>query len=492
MVLMHTISVLGTGDFGRALAKSLLQGGFQVVVGSRRPGHRNLAACDPALEEARVAPMVEAIHESDVIFLALHPEAQAQLSTLEEHLAGKILVDVSNVTKKDKVSNAEKLQSMLPKSMVVKAFNTQSAYTIMTGYSSGNRDVYVAANDQVARQAVIEVAQRMGFSAISSGGLHAARELETMTTTLFRGWGAPLIVSLIVFAFWFTYGTVRYHYIKDHEWSRVPMNTMNKAQGCTSITLLAFCFLPGCFAAFAQLVYGTKHRRFAPFLDRWLKMRKELGLLALWTAVVHTVLSLAQLNPGYYAKWYGESEVYIPGDNTEDIMFKLSPRMTWIGECVVAFGTFSLGLMVILGITSLPSVGSRMNWRQWTFVQSYLGHACLLLAAVHVSFNACPSWSSTPFEKTVQKLSFLSLLVPYLTLFLRFVLVLPCFSIVLWKIRRGWECCQRRDPENVPMQNAASVRNTSSQYSPTTNKKVFSFDNVGFSTEENENKVQTL
>ena len=483
MTITNTISILGTGDFGRALAKALLQGGYQVVVGSRRPEHRNLARRDPALEEVRVVALVEAIHESDVIFLALHSEAQDQLKALENHLANKILVDVSNVTKKDKVSNAEKLQSLLPKSIVVKAFNTQSAYAIMTGLSSGNRDVHVAAADPMARQTVMEVAQRMGFSTISYGGLQAARELEAMTTTLFRGWGTPLIVSFIVFAFWFTYGTVRYHYIKDHAWSRVPMNTMNKAQGCTAITLLALCFLPGCFAGFAQLVYGTKHRSFAPWLDRWLRMRKELGLLALWTSCVHSVLSLVQLNPGYYAKWYGESEIYIPGDNKEDIFFKLNPRMTWIGECVVAFGVFALGLMVILAITSLPSVGSRMNWRQWTFVQSYLGHICLLLAAVHVSFNACPSWSTTPMEQTVQKLSFLSILLPYLTLFLRLLLVLPCFSIFLWKIRRGWECCQK---STVDLEGGkpVSVGPSHSKYLPAPSRKTYSYDNVVFNNGE--------
>ena len=164
--------------------------------------------------------------------------------------------------------------------------------------------------------------------------------------------------------------------------------------------------------------------------------------------------------------------------------------MTWIGECVIAFGTLALGLMVILGITSLPSVGSRMNWRQWTFVQSYLGHLCLFLAAVHLAFNACPSWGTTPIQKTVQKLSFLSFLLPVLALFLRLVLVLPCFSIFLYKIRRGWECCLKT--EDIEASKSTSMQTSHSKYSPSPSRKMMTFDNVGFSQEDSINRVQTI
>ena len=245
MTITSTISVLGTGDFGRALAKTLLQGGYDVVVGSRHPGRRDLAKCDKALEGVRMASIVEAIHESDVLFLAMHTEAQDHLKVLEDHLAGKILIDVSNIEKKEKISNAEKLQVMIPRSQVIKAFNTLSAYTMMTGYSAGNNDVYVSGDDPKSRETVCEIARKMGFNANIYGGLQSARHLESMTTKLFRGFGTPTIISFFNFAFWFTYGVIRYHYIKDHAWSRMPMYTLNKVMACAAITNLALCFLPG-------------------------------------------------------------------------------------------------------------------------------------------------------------------------------------------------------------------------------------------------------
>jgi len=117
--------------------------------------------------------------------------------------------------------------------------------------------------------------------------------------------------------------------------------------------------------------------------------------------------------------------------------------MNWIGEGAVFFGVIALGLMSILGIASLPSVGSLMNWRQWVFVQSQLGYICLFISTVHLAFKACPSWQKNPFSKTVQKLSFLSIPLPLLTLILRLILLIPCISNHLEKIRRGSERCHQ-------------------------------------------------
>lgn len=43
----------------------------------------------------------------------------------------------------------------------------------------------------------------------------------------------------------------------------------------------------GLIAAYIQLWRGTKYSRFPNWLDDWLKMRKQLGLLMLGMAAVH-------------------------------------------------------------------------------------------------------------------------------------------------------------------------------------------------------------
>ncbi len=60
----------------------------------------------------------------------------------------QVLVDVSNPTKKSRdESHAEKLQQILPKSHVIKAFNTISAYTLESDSSGEGKVVYVCGNN---------------------------------------------------------------------------------------------------------------------------------------------------------------------------------------------------------------------------------------------------------------------------------------------------------------------------------------------------------
>lgn len=44
---------------------------------------------------------------------------------------------------------------------------------------------------------------------------------------------------------------------------------------------------PGLLAAYIQLWRGTKYSRFPKWLDDWLKMRKQLGLIMLGLAGIH-------------------------------------------------------------------------------------------------------------------------------------------------------------------------------------------------------------
>ena len=69
----------------------------------------------------------------------------------------------------------------------------------------------------------------------------------------------------------------------------LPLNNMNLYLAQHALTMLALCYLPGCLAGYIQLFRGTKYSRFPKFLDRWLKMRKQLGLLMLLSASLHVI-----------------------------------------------------------------------------------------------------------------------------------------------------------------------------------------------------------
>ena len=65
------------------------------------------------------------------------------------------------------------------------------------------------------------------------------------------------------------------------------MDNVNKTLAVHSLVTLALCYLPGVLAAWLQLARGTKYSRFPCWLDNWLKMRKQLGLLMLFAASIH-------------------------------------------------------------------------------------------------------------------------------------------------------------------------------------------------------------
>lgn len=144
-----TVAILGSGDFSRSLAMRLVACGFSVVVGSRcvkriSPG-LFLDAVELNSQEAAVAKA------SRLVFMALFPEHYPSLLDLRSAVAGKILVDVSNAVAMNskRPSNAEQLAEMFPDSVVVKGFNTVSAWTLQTGVCDGSQQVSDALNTQL-------------------------------------------------------------------------------------------------------------------------------------------------------------------------------------------------------------------------------------------------------------------------------------------------------------------------------------------------------
>lgn len=87
---------------------------------------------------AKLTSVEDALKSSNIVILAVPKDfyEKQPLHLLE----GKVIVDVSNrnsIYRKDEVSQAEYLQSLLPRSAVVKAFNVLSAYALETGGIQG-------------------------------------------------------------------------------------------------------------------------------------------------------------------------------------------------------------------------------------------------------------------------------------------------------------------------------------------------------------------
>jgi len=377
-------------------------------------------------------------------------------------LEGKIVIDVSNrnsiYRKGDETSQAEYLQSLLPRSAVVKAFNVLSAYALETGGLQGSKEVFYAGDVHSAKEEVTALIRSLGFTPVDRGALRNAREIEDIPVQRFPNWKVPLIISLLLFFILFILSFTKYQICwtltwdawKGWHWGRfetIPITTVNSTLAVHALNLLTLCYLPGCIAAWIQIFRGTKYSRFPNWLDKWLKMRKQLGLLMLFSASVHMCMSVAVMSPTQYELAYGDAVeivvdvnkkyIWTASELVPDQKVKVygSEKMHWRGECFLAAGVFAYALAVLLGITSLPSVTNVLTWKEFAFVQSKLGWTCLIFACAHDMFYGWPyiHAPSCGVPPTFQY----ALYLPALTIALKLPLLL--LDPYLSKIRSGWE-----------------------------------------------------
>jgi 8-hydroxy-5-deazaflavin:NADPH oxidoreductase len=178
------IAIIGAGNVGRALAGSLTRAGHDVVVSAANTDHARETATQTGAKSA--ASNVEAVSGATVVVLAVPSTSFNQLAEeIGDELAGKVVIDVSNrpTPSADGVATslAEELQDKLPGASVVKAFNTAFASRQANPRIAGIApDGFVAGDDAVAKQTVLDVVESIGFRPVDAGSLAAARTLEGM------------------------------------------------------------------------------------------------------------------------------------------------------------------------------------------------------------------------------------------------------------------------------------------------------------------------
>jgi len=293
-------------------------------------------------------------------------------------------------------SQAENLARLLPLSRVVKSFNVLSAYSLENGGLQGSKQVYVAGDDPEARDVVSEIVRTSGFTPVDLGLLTAAREIEDIPVSVFRHWRTPFYIHLAIFTFLYILSFVKMQICWPITWSpdgtflwglwnHIPMDNMNKTLAVHALITLALCYLPGVLAGWLQILRGTKYSRFPAWLDNWLKMRKQLGILMFFAASIHACLSVAYMSPTYHGLVYGDP-VLAEGVNRTSVKVFGTEKMSWRGECFLMTGVLGFSLVALLAVTSLPSVTASLTWKEFTFIQSGLGWLAMLLLCSHDMF----------------------------------------------------------------------------------------------------------
>ena len=206
------IGVLGTGMVGTTIGTKLVALGHEVRMGSRTADHPDATAwAAPLGPRASHGTFADAAAFGEWVFNCTFGAAALEVlaSAGVDHLAGKVLVDVSNpldfsegmpptllVGSRD--SLGEQIQRAHPTARVVKTLNTVTASMMVDpgSVANGEHEVFVCGNDAAAKREVARLLTE-GFGwkhVLDLGDISNARGTEAyllLWTRLYMALGTP-------------------------------------------------------------------------------------------------------------------------------------------------------------------------------------------------------------------------------------------------------------------------------------------------------------
>ena len=204
---MKVAVVGGTGDFGLALARVLVEAGEEVVIGSRDP----VRAREKADEAGATGTANEdAVRGVDLVVLAVKSDAAlATAALLAAAIGDTPVLSVASELRftkegvhptEDGRSIAERTQELL-RAPVVAGLHSLAASSLAGGKADG--DALVCGDDPDAKRRALELAaQVVTGRALDAGPLTSARALEGMTAVIvnlnrrYKGHAGVRIVGL--------------------------------------------------------------------------------------------------------------------------------------------------------------------------------------------------------------------------------------------------------------------------------------------------------
>jgi predicted dinucleotide-binding enzyme len=202
------IGVLGTGIVGRTIGIRLVGLGHRVVMGSRTPDNADAAEWVAEVGAgASHGTFADAGAAGEVLVncTAGVGSLDALTSVGTEHLAGKVLVDISvpldfsggfppSLFVCNTDSLGEQIQRAFPEALVVKTLNTMNCAVMVDPASvPGDHDVFLSGNDDGAKAHVRDLLESFGWGEdriIDLGDLSTSRGTEMYLPLWLRLYGA--------------------------------------------------------------------------------------------------------------------------------------------------------------------------------------------------------------------------------------------------------------------------------------------------------------
>ena len=170
-------------------------------------------------------------------------------------------------------------------------------------------------------------------------------------------------IVLMVFALCATYALMRYVLFGNVPAAQIPLYISDKAVSMSGALLLALTYSLG---GFNRVSGGA--------LERFMPLRKQLGLAGFSLSALHAAMALTIFSPAYFSKFFLDSG-----------------RMTFTGELAFLLGVLTLFNLVIPALTSLPLMERFLGRVAWERSQKF-GFYGLLLLAGHVFVMGFGGW----------------------------------------------------------------------------------------------------
>jgi predicted dinucleotide-binding enzyme len=183
------ITIIGAGKMGRGIGTRAVAGGHDVEIVDNDPAEANALA--DGLAGSATAVDKSSIGGEIVVLAVYYPTTLAAVEEYGDQLAGTVVVEISNPIDFETMdglaippdtSGAEEVAKAVPSgTAVVKAFNTTFAPTLVAGEVAGQKlDVFVAGDDDGAKEKVTSLVESGGLRPIDAGPLRRARQLEQL------------------------------------------------------------------------------------------------------------------------------------------------------------------------------------------------------------------------------------------------------------------------------------------------------------------------
>jgi predicted dinucleotide-binding enzyme len=190
------IGVLGSGIVGQTLAAGFLKQGHQVMLGTRDPQKADVQTWLKKTPGAQAGTFAQTAKFAELVVLATLGRVAEDVLKLAgtENLAGKTIIDTTNpladappvngvlaFTTGPNESLAEKIQASVPRSHVVKAFNSVgSGQMVNPRYEQGTPTMFLCGDNSHAKEQVTDIIRQLGWEPFDCGGITAARAIEPL------------------------------------------------------------------------------------------------------------------------------------------------------------------------------------------------------------------------------------------------------------------------------------------------------------------------